>query len=317
MTTTSLARSRKDYIVLYLKGVAMGAADVVPGVSGGTVAFISGIYDELVRSIRSVGPQTLKTLRKEGVGAAWSAINGWFLLTVVAGVFTSLLTLSKVVGYLLTNHPLPLWAFFFGLILGSIVYLMREHPPKQVSLFIAFIVGSVIAYGISLLPTQQIEPTLIIMFFAGALALCAMILPGISGSFILLLLGLYGAYIDALKTLDIVVLATFITGGLLGLLSFSRVLSWLLDTYHECTVLTMTGFLAGSLVMIWPWRNATEVMVSDSGKTYYMAFENVLPQQYAAITGYDPQTMISLSAMAVGFILVISLEWFGQKAKSE
>lgn len=309
------SRSALHYLLVYLKGVGMGAADVVPGVSGGTVAFISGIYDELISSIRRVGPEMVQVLFKQGFAAFWRYSNASFLLSLVLGVFTSLLTLSKVVGFLLEQYPLPLWAFFFGLIVGSIVFLLRQHRPRSLALGVCFVVGTAVALGIAEIPTQQLQGTLPVMFFAGALALCAMILPGISGSFIMLLLGLYPVYIEALKTLDVVVLAVFISGGLLGLLSFSRLLSWLLHNLHEQTVVTMTGFLLGSLVMIWPWRNATEMVVSESGKPYFLAFENVLPGQYSALTAQDPQTLLCLCAMAVGLVLVLGLEWLGHRMR--
>lgn len=301
------------YLLLYLKGAAMGAADVVPGVSGGTIAFISGIYVELIDTIKSLNLRALKVLRAEGFAAAWAYINGKFLVTLLAGILTSLFSLAKVMQYLLVAHPLPLWSFFTGLIVGSVIYLMRQHPPQQMAEKGLFLLGIAIAYGISIAPSVTLQGTHLTMFLAGTVALCAMILPGISGSFILVLLGLYPVFIGAIVNLQLDILAVFALGGLMGLMAFSRLLSWLLAHYQAAVIATMCGFLVGSLNIIWPWKQVLESATSHSGKTLVLASQNLLPHEFAQIVGQDPQTALCCISFLLGLILVLGLEYIGQK----
>jgi putative membrane protein len=235
------------YLLLFLKGAAMGAADVVPGVSGGTIAFISGIYVELINTIKSLNLRALKVLRAEGFAAAWVYINGKFLVTLLAGILTSLFSLAKLMQYFLVEHPLPLWSFFTGLIVGSVIYLIRQHPPQRMAEKWLFLLGVVIAYGISIAPSVNLQGDHLTMFLAGSIALCAMILPGISGSFILVLLGLYPVFIGAIVNFQLDILVVFALGGLMGIMAFSRLLSWLLEHYQAAVIATMCGFLVGSL----------------------------------------------------------------------
>ena len=191
----------RHHIVLFFKGLAMGAADVVPGVSGGTIAFVSGIYSELINTIKSINMQAFRILRHQGILAAWKYINGTFIVVLLGGILTSIFSLARVMHYLLDTYPLPLWAFFTGLIVGSVIYLLRLHPLSGGLEKTYFVLGCVIAYGISMAPPMVLEGNLITIFFAGSIALCAMILPGISGSFILVLLGLYPVFIGAIANL--------------------------------------------------------------------------------------------------------------------
>ena len=202
-------RSFSQHLLLFAKGLAMGAADVVPGVSGGTIAFVSGIYIELIETIKSLNLQALRVLKKQGFGAAWKYINGNFLVVLLSGIFTSLFSLAVVMQYLLAEHPLPLWSFFVGLIVGSVIYLLRQYRFSRWQELVLFVGGVVIAWGISIAPSVQLEGSLITMFFAGCIALCAMILPGISGSFILMLLGLYPIFIGAIAELKLDILLVF------------------------------------------------------------------------------------------------------------
>ena len=306
-------RSLKQNLLLFSKGIAMGAADVVPGVSGGTIAFVSGIYIELIDSIKSLNIQALKVLKSQGLAAAWRHINGNFLAVLLSGVLTSLFSLAVVVQFLLAEHPLPLWSFFVGLIAGSVIYLLRMHPFGHWRDGLLFVMGIVAAWGISVAPAVQLEGTHSTMFFAGSIALCAMILPGISGSFILVLLGLYPVFIGAIAGFQIDILLVFGLGGILGLMLFSRLLSWLLAHYEVTVIATMCGFLVGSLNIIWPWKQVIDSMLSHSGKTIVLSSQNLWPAEFLQLVGKDPQTVLSLSAMLFGLILVLGLEYVGSR----
>jgi putative membrane protein len=301
------------HFLLFLKGLAMGAADVVPGVSGGTIAFISGIYIELINSIKSLNIKALKVLRHQGLAAAWQHINGNFLAVLLAGVFTSLFSLAQVMQYLLAQYPLPLWSFFTGLIVGSVIYLLRQHPPSLAVDKGLFVLGIALAYGLSIAPAGDHTT----MFFAGTIALCAMILPGISGSFILVLLGLYPVFIGAIANVQLDILLVFGSGGILGLMAFSRLLSWLLDNYQTMVIALMCGFLVGSLNIIWPWKLVTESVLSHSGKTIVLASENLLPGQFAELVDQDPLTSICILASIFGLLLVLGLEYVGSRYQQD
>lgn len=294
----------RHHIVLFFKGLAMGAADVVPGVSGGTIAFISGIYSELINTIKSINMQALKILRHQGVLAAWEHINGTFIMVLLGGILTSLFSLARIMHYLLDTYPLPLWAFFTGLIVGSVAYLLRQHPLSGSLEKFFFVLGVVIAYGISMAPPMVLEGNLITMFFAGSIALCAMILPGISGSFILVLLGLYPVFIGAIANLQLDILVVFASGGIIGLMIFSRLLSWLLAHFQDRVIAVMCGFLVGSLNVIWPWKE-----VVTSGQALGQTASNLLPNQFFAVAGQDPQTLICITTFFLGLALVLLLEY--------
>jgi len=306
-------RHFSQYLILFCKGLAIGAADVVPGVSGGTIAFVSGIYIELIDTIKSVNIQALRVLKSQGLAAAWRHINGNFLVVLLSGILTSLFSLAVVMQFLLAEHPLPLWSFFVGLIVGSVIYLLRQYRFSHWREYLLFATGIAIAWGISVAPSVQLEGTLATMFFAGSIALCAMILPGISGSFILMLLGLYPVFIGAIAELQLDILMVFGLGGIIGLAVFSRVLSWLLAHYEVPVIAMMCGFLVGSLNIIWPWKQVLESVVSHSGKTIVLSAQNLWPSQYTQLVGMDAQTLLSVTAMLAGLILVLGLEYVGSR----
>ncbi len=306
-------RRFSQYLILFFKGLAMGAADVVPGVSGGTIAFVSGIYIELIDTIKSVNIQALRVLKSQGLAAAWRHINGNFLVVLLSGILTSLFSLAVVMQFLLAEHPLPLWSFFVGLIVGSVIYLLRQYRFAHWREYLLFVTGIAIAWGVSVAPSVQLEGTLTTMFFAGSIALCAMILPGISGSFILMLLGLYPVFIGAIAELQLDILMVFGLGGIIGLAVFSRVLSWLLAHYEVPVIAMMCGFLVGSLNIIWPWKQVLESVVSHSGKTIVLSAQNLWPSQYTQLVGMDAQTLLSVTAMLAGLILVLGLEYVGSR----
>lgn len=307
--------------VLFLKGMAMGAADVVPGVSGGTIAFITGIYEELLRSIKSVGPQTLVTLRKEGLAATWKQVNGDFLATLLAGIVTSVLLLVRPITWALDHHPILIWSFFFGLVAASVWLCGKLVKRWGIGPLIGLLAGTAIAVAIGMMNAGSGSTSLVFFFFAGALAICAMILPGISGSFILLLLGAYLPVVTALKTLDLPIIAVFAVGCVFGLMAFSRLLNWMFTRHHDLTVASLTGFLLGSLTILWPWKEVLNVRTVHAGKPdeHLEAFlqRNILPFDHATITEMDrllgittkdPQMIGAVVCALIGAALLLLLE---------
>lgn len=296
------------YGTLCLKGIAMGAADVVPGVSGGTIAFIAGIYEELIASLRSITPAAFIILFKQGPTAFWKAINGNFLLSLVSGILFSLLTLARIITHLLENYPIFIWSFFFGLIIASIVFMLRQITHWRAEEIIALVVGCIIAYGISIIPPSDAPKELWFVFISGAIAICAMILPGISGSFVLLLMGMYSFILTALIEFKMAVILTFVSGCLIGLLSFSHLLDWLLKRYHSITISALTGFIIGSLSVVWPWKYATESFIDRHGKEVALAYQRLLPNEYERLTQTDSHLLPAILFMIAGFVLVLLLE---------
>lgn len=301
-------RKFTDYLIILMKGIAMGAADVVPGVSGGTIAFISGIYEELLSSISSINIANLKLLKNEGIKAAWKAVNGNFLLALLSGIFISIVSLAKLISWLLENKPILVWSFFFGLVLASILFVSKQITKWNASAIILFIIGAVAAYYITILhPAISESSSLLFYFFAGALAICAMILPGISGSFILVLLGAYKPILNALDALqykDIKLLAVVAIGAVVGILSFSKLLNWLFDHHKNSTLAVLTGFILGSLNKIWPWKETLTWRLDSHGVKIPFNEQSVSPFSYQG----DPQLMMAIILLIVGFLLIILLE---------
>lgn len=282
----------------------MGAADVVPGVSGGTIAFITGIYDELLGSINAVNFNTLKILRKEGVAAAWKSINGNFLVTLLSGILLSILSLARLFKYLLDNEPVLLWSFFFGLIAASVWLVAKMIRHWKVIHILSFIVGTLVSYWLTVVHPGYGSEAMWYIFLSGAVAICAMILPGISGSFILLLMGTYSAVLGAISDYNFALLGVFSAGCVVGLLSFSRFLSWTLQNYYYITVAMLAGFLLGSLNKIWPWKETLETRTDSSGEIVPFVQQNVLPGNYAGNAEFLPA--IGLMLAGVGLIIVLS-----------
>ncbi|WP_373081681.1 DUF368 domain-containing protein [Zhongshania sp.] len=297
------------YPAVFIRGMAMGAADVVPGVSGGTIAFITGIYDELIESLKSCNIQAVQVLFKSGLTAFWQHINGGFLMSLLLGIATSVLSLARAISYALHHYPVPLAALFFGLIFASALLVYRQIPSggRQVAWLIC---GLGFAILIGEIRPADIASTPLNLFLSGALAICAMILPGISGSFILLLLGMYQPVIDAVKSLDLLALLSFAMGCGLGLMLFVRLLSWLMHHYRAQLLASLSGILIGSLSIIWPWK------LSDSGallsESLAPGWQNVFPWEYAESA--EPQLAISLALAMTGVILVLLIERFAKKA---
>lgn len=303
-----MSRNLTSYITLTLKGMGMGAADVVPGVSGGTIAFITEIYEELVNSIKSINAQALKGLFSKGIGAFWRQINGNFLVAVFLGIMISVFSLANLLEHLLHTYPILVWSFFFGLIIASAIYVAKKITHWNLKKIAGIIGGIVVAYSITELTPAQTPEASWFIFISGALAICAMILPGISGAFILLLLGKYQFVIGAVGNLNVSVLAILVVGALVGIISFSNLLSWLLRKYHDVTIAVLAGFMVGSLNKIWPWKQTVSTFIDRHGEVQPLVQKNVLPSEFAAHTGQDPLLIKALILAAVGFVLIFIIE---------
>lgn len=303
----------KQHILTFLKGLAMGAADIVPGVSGGTIAFITGIYDTLLESIRRINPSLFSIWRTNGITAVWKHINGTFLCSLLAGILTAILTLAKTVSYALVEHPILIWSFFFGLIIASAVHMIKQVKCWTKAEVMLAIFGAIFAYCITIASPINLEFTLFSVFISGSIAICAMILPGISGSFILLLLGIYAPILDAVKTLNFTVLALFALGCIVGILSFSHLLSWLLNRYRPLTIAFLTGLLIGALGKVWPWREVLSFRINSSGEKIPLIEKVLTPAAFETNTGEPAMLGIAILMMVLGVVLVVGLEKFSGK----
>lgn len=287
----------------------MGAADAVPGVSGGTIAFISGIYEELIATISGVNLSLFKTLKNKGFLAFWKQLNGSFLVALFTGILISFVTFMRLAKYLIENQPILIWSFFFGLIVASVFFVGKQITKWNLASILAFAIGAFSAYYISQLPSMANNDNPYFLFFAGALAICAMILPGISGAFILVILGAYKTLSDALHDFDLKKVAIFAAGALVGILSFSHVLKWLFKHYHNVTLAILTGFIFGSLNKIWPWKKVLTWTANSEGIQMPLVEKSIFPSSYNG----DPQLIFALILMVVGFLTIFILEKLGAK----
>ena len=303
-----MERKLKDYAFLTLKGMAMGAADVVPGVSGGTIAFIVGIYDELINSIKSINGESLKLFFTGKWIAFCKQINAAFLFSIILGIGISIFSLAKVITWLLTDHPVLVWAFFFGLVLASTWFVSKDIKEWNWKTILAFIVGAAVAYYITVATPAETPTNLLFIFLCGAIAICAMILPGISGSFILVLLGKYFFIMEAVKTFNIKIILVFAAGALIGITTFSRLLSFALKLFRNITLSVLTGFMLGSLNKVWPWKETVQTYVDSHGVVKPLVETNILPNVYV----WEAAVL-----MVVGFLLVYLLEKLSAKSAKE
>ncbi len=301
-------RNFLQYFFITLKGLAMGAADVVPGVSGGTIAFISGIYEELITSINNVNLSLFKTLKKDGFKVFWTQLNGNFLVALFLGIFISVFSLAKGISWLLVNQPIILWSFFFGLVVASIFFVGKSLEKWNLAAIVMFVLGAVIAYYITTLPPAENTESLPYLFFSGALAICAMILPGISGAFILVLLGSYKVILEAVHERDLKIVTIVGLGAIFGILSFAKVLKWLFTSYKNITLAVLTGFILGSLPKIWPWKKILETKVFDE-KVIVIKDQSVSPFAFEG----DNQLLFAIILALVGFSLIFILEKLASK----
>ncbi len=303
-------RTLKENFLLFAKGMGMGAADVVPGVSGGTIAFITGIYEELIGSIRSVDGTAIKLLTKFNLKGFWHHINGNFLVTLFAGIFASLLILSRIILYFLNTYPEMVWAFFFGLILASVWLVGKKISKWTPAVILSLIAGAGIAFWITMATPAQTPEALWFVFLSGSIAICAMILPGISGSFILVLLAKYEYIFGALKEMKISVIAAFGLGCIAGILAFSHFLNFMLKRFHNFTIAFLTGFMLGSLNKVWPWKETLETYTDRHGVVKPLQQQNILPTNYLEVTGMEPYLVQSIVLALVGFAIVYAIEYF-------
>lgn len=297
---------------LVLRGMAMGIAEVIPGVSGGTIAFITGIYERLINAIKAVlGPELIRSWRSGGFRQTWRTIQGSFLLFLLMGMALGVVVGVLVVTHLLETYPVLLWAFFFGLIVASAIYIGRQVGTWGMVQIFGCLLAAVAAYWITVATPSQGTGALWFVFVSGMIAISALILPGISGSFILLLLGMYTLIIPAIKdfletqrTDSLITLGVFGLGCLLGLATFSRLLSWTFKRYHDTTMAVLTGFMIGSLNKIWPWRNVLVYRTDSSGEEVPFLERSVWPGAFEG----DPMLGGAVVLMGVGFLLVFALD---------
>ncbi|HCQ28643.1 MAG TPA: DUF368 domain-containing protein [Flavobacteriales bacterium] len=304
-------RTIKDYLILMLKGMAMGAADVVPGVSGGTIAFITNIYEELIDSINRLNGKAITILFKEGVKPFWQHINGNFFLFLLAGIGISIVSLAKLITHLLATYPVLVWSFFFGLVFASIFFVGKQVSKWNISTALSFVAGAVIAYVVTDLPPMHSPESSWFIFLSGAIAICAMILPGISGSFILLLLGSYETVLNAIKNIEIKTILLFAAGCVVGLLSFSRLLKWMFAHFHNLSVALLSGFLLGSLNKIWPWKETISTRVNSHGEVVPFIQKNISP-----FATENPQLAAAIALAVTGALLLFLLEKAGNLKKN-
>ena len=340
-------RRLKDYLVIGVKGACMGAADVIPGVSGGTIAFITGIYDEFVGSIAKVDAEAVKLLFKGRIRDFWNHINGWFLLSVIAGIGASVVALAGLMQNLLSSHPIQTWAFFFGLIVASSIFILRGISGWKVKEGVLLVFGIILGVVVCTLSPTETPDALWFIFLSGAIAICAMILPGISGSFILLILGKYqfimGTITELVSGVDtgknLVIIGVFLVGAVVGILGFSKFLHWLLARWNKETLIVLAGFIIGSLVKVWPWSNMPAIVCSQfpavavlsktasdaaeaaaGGNMVDIATAELAQKSYeAAVASHasmiDPQIFSAVMFAVIGFCLVTGIEVAGKMMK--
>jgi putative membrane protein len=304
-----MQRRFKDYLIISLKGIAMGAADAVPGVSGGTIAFISGIYEELISTISNIKLSLFKTFSSKGLKPFWKDLNGNFITALMIGIIISFVSFMRLAKFLLENHPVLIWSFFFGLIIASIYFVGKQINKWNISTISALIIGAAIAFYITTLPALASNNSSLYLFISGSIAICAMILPGISGSFILIILGAYKTLSDALHDFDIKKILIFAVGALVGLLSFSHLLKWLFKNYHNITLALLTGFIFGSLNKVWPWKETLTWHTNSKGIKSAVLQESVSPFSFNG----ENQIVFAIALMIIGFLTIFILEKIGSK----
>ena len=316
-----MQRRLLDYLIIGFKGLAMGAADVVPGVSGGTIAFISGIYEELIESIDKVNLGVFKVWKKKGFKTAWNSINGSFLLALFSGIAISILSLAKLIKWLLHNKPILLWSFFFGLVLASILYIAKQIKGWSTKVIIAIMVTSILSYYITLAEPFASPDSPYYLLFCGFIAIIAMILPGVSGAFILLILGAYQTAIDTINNLreglttgnmemfkDALLKFVLLgVGAVIGLKVFSKALNWMFKHQKSLTLAILTGFMIGSLNKIWPWKEILKTRINSEGEEVTLLDKSILPNTYNG----DNQLLIALVFIIIGFATILILERLG------
>jgi putative membrane protein len=295
----------------------MGAADVIPGVSGGTVAFLSGIYEELIYSFEAIDRNAFRLLLKFRIADLWKKINGNFLVTILAGVITSALLFTKLINYLLFKHTILFLAFFFGSILIAAPLVLREVKFWNKGNTFALLLGIGLAYGLTLLIPLHSPDAYWVIFLAGIITACALTFPGISSAFILLLIGKYKIIINAIVEGNFPIISVFIIGALVGIIYFSQVLTWLFENSQGITIALLTGFMLGSLNKVWPWREVVEYTTNRKGEQIPAIDKSILPWEYLSKTGKDPLIFQAILTMALGIFLVVLIEKVAERLKTK
>jgi len=298
----------KVTLLTVAKGVAMGAADVVPGVSGGTIALLTGIYPRLINAITQFNSIAIKQLLTGDIKGFWQAIDGNFVLPLLIGIAFAFALLAHPIKYALNHTPVPMWSFFFGLIIASSILIIAHIKDKKILQYLWIIPGIALGFYIGSLSSIPFPSSQIAIFVAGMIAICAMILPGISGSFILLLLGMYEVLITAVSNREMLVLLIFIAGAIIGLLLFSRVIKWVLDRFYNITLFFLSGLMLGSLIKVWPWKLAMHDVVKL--QSHKQTLINVMPNNYP-----NAQLITALSIMSAAIFIVFFVDYLGQKFK--
>jgi putative membrane protein len=322
----------KKNLTIALKGILMGAADVVPGVSGGTIAFITGIYEELIKTIDGLDLKVITDLFKIGFKATVVKYNLGFLAALLGGIAVSILSLSKIISFLLKNEAVLLWSFFFGLVLASVLYIGKQITRWNVGVIVAIIIGTIVSYYITIAEPLGSPESWWYIIFSGFIAIIAMILPGVSGAFLLLLLGSYKTVLGSISGLVEAVAAgnwsqvwnylsnllLFALGCILGLKVFSRILTWLFENYKNLTLALLTGFMIGSLNKLWPWKKVTEYRIDSHGEEVPFLESSILPATFKndpQING-DPQILYVIILAVIGFLLILMLEKWANKKQA-
>lgn len=328
-------KGKKNVFGLAARGIAMGAADIIPGVSGGTIAFITGIYEELLATISGLNFGLIKTWRTEGFRAMWEQGNFRFLVALFSGIVISIASLAVLIEHLLEAYPIQLWSFFFGLIIASVWLVGKTVEQWNAKTILGLIGGTVVAYLVSVMGPSEDSTNLLYIFICGSIAVCAMILPGISGSFILVLLGAYAAVLGAVSSLlsalkasnwdlvftNMLTLVVFVAGCLVGLISFSRFLNWLFKKAHNLTIAVLTGFLIGSLNKIWPWKETLEYRIKHEGEINEelipVVQKNISPSKFTELFDTPNHFWAGLILAGLGILLIVLLERFGNAKKAK
>ena len=315
-----MSRNTLSYLLITIKGMAMGAADVVPGVSGGTIAFITGIYEELITTIDNLDLKLFKTWKTSGFKTVWTSYNLSFLFSLFAGIFISVFSLAKIISHLLEIHPIALWSFFFGLVVASIIYIGKQIAQWSFYIILAILTGCAVAYYITIAAPSQAPDAIYFFFVSGCIAIIAMILPGISGSFILVILGSYAIVLGALtdfinaflegnwqvvKT-NFIKVCVFVVGCIVGLKVFSKGLKWMFTNKKELTLAVLTGFMIGSLNKIWPWKKILSTRIDRHGEEVALLEQSILPTSFEG----DPRLILAAIFAVLGFALLFFLERF-------
>lgn len=298
-------------VAVFLRGMAMGAADVVPGVSGGTIAFITGIYFRLLEAINAAVPAFFKHLLRGDVSGFWRAIDGTFLIALLAGILTSIATLASAITWVLATHPILIWSFFFGLIVASVWHVGLQIRRFVPSLLLPLAAGIAIAWWLTHLPASELTASNLAFLGAGALAICAMILPGISGSFLLLVIGMYAPVLSAIKSFEVGHLGLFLAGCVISLLSVARLITLAFRHAHDLVLALLTGFMVGALGMVWPWQKTLSWRTNSVGEQVPLTQTPVTPDTWQSLQGQDPQLLLAILMAVIGFALVLGLDYAG------